>query len=945
MSTLAITVEALEAAIAALYGQKGPDEQRSANEYLLAVAESSSAWSVGLTLLGRPPSNPTVDPTPIQYFAANMIYSKLRKEYVTLPLVDQQGIQAQLEAILHNVRTRQLIVAPLVLQRICMATAVIYLSVDGGCSRCVNECVSATTTPEAIVLALELLTSLCDENTDAYLPIARKDSVVLEITEISATVFAFLGNIFRQAADAVDIRYAALVCLKAWIKGAGFSIAKLYTTMRHVFDSLLAALGIASQEAVVTREVVVCAAILCDALEVNEYPPAASKEDAMLALTRGLLASEGAIQFYLQNDEHVALALTTLVASFGESELEWLIEGSPEALALAELMLAMTAQPTRQIASLLLDVWLAVQEEPVADRHEVFRDAFFRRLLQVLLVQCAGTDDDDGDDDAFQSFRATVTDVVLSIYALLKDEYLQFIAHVVRTQTANAGLLEAALFLLSTITCDLKPRLLLSTADARVSDALLTSLCSDFFFAHSAFASTPAVIAATAVLLGQLNGWLALPHNATLLGTSVQYLTSAVGPAPKQASKSLLQLACSCTEPLASKADLVSLVVRAMQDHVLELPDRVLLVEAVVRVATNAAWCMDALSYLVAPMLARLQEATQHEAPPALVAAELVCLTTTLRFADAPSAAAGGAAVTNALLALLWPVLAPVAARYGASEPTMDALMDLVAAVLKAKRDDVEAFGASAEVAAVLAMVAALFQQFQYPSAFVPAAVAIETFGPRGVPPALGQAFAALSQRTFALCEASSPAEIPDTVRGFFDLSQRCVMFCPGLLFEREFGTTVQLAVAALGRLGSHREGLRAVVFYLNYIATKRDTTLAPFKDAIDGALGSLKDPLCAAVVMLLGCTGPTTLYAPLSGLWFRLLTAYGGLIYPAAEQALLQSEATVGLAPEDKHLIFAAWTSLSDNYQERRFNALCLDFAKVCRREMTADVLGEYVC
>ncbi|EQC37160.1 hypothetical protein SDRG_05386 [Saprolegnia diclina VS20] len=938
MATLVITVDALEAAIAALYGQRGPDEQRNANEYLLAVADSSSAWPVGLTLLAQPPSNPSMDPTPIQYFAANMIYSKLRKEYVTLAVADQQQIQAQLEAILHQVRAGQLRFAPLVSQRVCMAIAFIYLCMDGGCARCVQDCVasSSTASPLVVVLALELLTSLCDENTDAYLPMARKDSVVLEITEISPTVFEFLSHVFRQASGAADIRYAALLCLKAWIKGAGLSIAKLYTTMRHVFDSLLGALCVVSADAVVTREVVVCASILGNALQVEEYPPAAAKEDAMLALTQGLLASEAGIQHYLRADENVALALTTLVASFGESELEWLIAGSPEALALAELMLAMTAQPNRQIASLMLDVWLMIQDEPVADRHEVFRDAFFRRLLHVLLLQCAPTPEDEDDDDAFHDFRATVVDVVLSVYALLKDEFLKYIAHVVQTQTANIGHLDAALFLLSTITVDLKPRL-------PTPDAILTSLCSDYIFGHASFSIAPSVIQASSVLLGQLNGWLALPHNTTLLATSVRYLASAVGPSPKQACKSLLQLSCAATDTLSTMADLISLVIRAMHEQPLELSERLLLIEAIVRVATAAPWCMDALTFLAGPILSRLQEATQHEVSPALVATELACLTTLLRFADAPTAAAGGADVTNALLRLLWPVLTPVAARYGSSETAMDALLELVAAILKAKRDDIEAFGASSEVAAVLEMVVALFAQFGYASSFGPITVAIEVFGPRGVPPALRLAFHGLSQRTFEVVQATAPSEVPDTIRGFFDLAQRCIMFCPGLLFEREFGATLQLAQVALARLGSHREGLRSVIFYVNYVVTKRESTLMEHKDAIDGVLGSLKDALCLAIVDLLAAGSPTTLYAPLSSLWFHFLTAYGPLVYPAVEQALLQSEATTVLSLEDKNRVFTAWTSLSDNYQERRFNAVCLDVAKVCRREMTADVLAEY--
>ncbi|OQR81791.1 hypothetical protein THRCLA_11407 [Thraustotheca clavata] len=922
----------------------GPEEQRQANEYLIAVADSNAAWNVGLSLLQHVH---TSHATPIQYFAANMIYSKLRKEYNVLSTPEQQSIQSELDSIIQQVRQGQLSLAPLVLQRLCMAASVIYLSTDGGCAKCVNACVSSPTSEIAIVVALELLTSLCDENTDSYLPIARKDSLVLEITDISSTVFSFLGQLFPQIASVADARYAALVCLKAWIKGAGFSIAKLYSTLGHIFNSLLQAIQTISQDATVTREVVVCASILCNALEVNEYPPAAAKEDAVLALVNGILAGEAAILHYLKNDENVALALTTLIAAFGEAELEWVIEGNPQALALAELMLKMTSQPNRQIASLLLDFWLAVQEEPVVDRHEAFRDAIFRRLVHVLLVQCSAQPDEDEDDESsFSSFRSTVVDVLLSIYCLLKDEYLRFVAQIVQSNTNNLALVESAFFLLSTITCDLKPRL--QSPQGRVSQEILRALCTDYVFGHAAFTTSASLIQVASMLLGQLNGWLALKGNETLLATSVQYLTSATGlpSSAKVASKSLLQIACACTETLATMSDMVLLIIKALHSHTLDVSDRVVLTEAIVRVATTASWCMDALNYLVAPIIQRLSNTTLHETPPAIVIADLTCLTTLLRFADAPSASAGGANVTNQLIITFYPMLVPLASLFGSSEAMMDVIFEFIAAIFKAKRgtkEEIAAFGSTAEVMALLELIVGIFDKYSYPSAFSPATVAIEIFG-HNAPKALYQCFAALSQKTFQMCQTNSPSDIPDTIRGCFEMSQRCVMFCPMLLFESEFAITMQLAVAALVGLRSHREGLRSVIFFLNHVITKRETTLIQYKQQIDAVLGGLKEMLCDAVITLLGSSCPTTLYAPVSSLWFHILTVYGALIYPVMQHALVTSSATQTLSMTDKEHVYKAWISLSENYQERRFNSMCLDVAKVCRREMTPDVLVEYL-
>ncbi|RHY78901.1 hypothetical protein DYB30_004768 [Aphanomyces astaci] len=613
-----VTFELFEDAIRALYGQVRMNSTR-----VIAMERGMLKGDDGSRRTDRSSSGSrTRDPTQTQYFCANMLYGKIRQEWFGLTTGEQEAIQLQVELLIQRIRSGSLrspnplpsrpcpfsnvdypiylaySFAPIVLKRICMAMTALSLATDGGCARCVTDCTQHVSSLVDVHVSLELLTSLVDDTDDA-----RKDALVLEITDASAVVFPFVARLFDTQQLSSDVlRLNGLTCLRVWIKAAGFSLAKLYSNMPAVFQALLQALHHPQTAPGPVKEVVVCALILSDALEINEYPPATSKDAATAALLSTLLSCQPTIQYYLLHDAQVAHAITTLISTLGEAELDWL-----------------------------------VLDYPVASRHVAFQDAAFRRLLHTLVRQSCASDDEEQDD--VTAFRLAATDLLVAIHHLLKASFVADMVHLMTSSKAT----EAAMFALTAVSSELKLRL----ADDVPTQQMVLHLCTSILFAD--VTSSPSVVVVASAFLGNLGPLIHAQwttHGAadtSLLDSTFQYLCfgMTVSVASSAACRAFNVLCASCT-----------------LGH-LDKQDRQWVVEGVVRVAAVSAWGRLALEQLLHSIFSRL--AVPSSPTPSHVPMELHALGTVLRFLDAPSAAAGGPALTQHVVDLSWPHITRVA--------------------------------------------------------------------------------------------------------------------------------------------------------------------------------------------------------------------------------------------------------------------------------------------
>ncbi|RHZ03159.1 hypothetical protein DYB31_010151, partial [Aphanomyces astaci] len=274
---------------------------------------------------------------------------------------------------------------------------------------------------------------------------------------------------------------------------------------------------------------------------------------------------------------------------------------------------------------------------PVASRHVAFQDAAFRRLLHTLVRQSCASDDEEQDD--VTAFRLAATDLLVAIHHLLKASFVADMVHLMTSSKAT----EAAMFALTAVSSELKLRL----ADDVPTQQMVLHLCTSILFAD--VTSSPSVVVVASAFLGNLGPLIHAQwttHGAadtSLLDSTFQYLCfgMTMSVASSAACRAFNVLCASCT-----------------LGH-LDKQDRQWVVEGVVRVAAVSAWGRLALEQLLHSIFSRL--AVPSSPTPSHVPMELHALGTVLRFLDAPSAAAGGPALTQHVVDLSWPHITRVA--------------------------------------------------------------------------------------------------------------------------------------------------------------------------------------------------------------------------------------------------------------------------------------------
>ncbi len=272
-----------------------------------------------------------------------------------------------------------------------------------------------------------------------------------------------------------------------------------------------------------------------------------------------------------------------------------------------------------------------------------------------------------------------------------------------------------------------------------------------------------------------------------------------------------------------------------------------MLIEGLVRVVSTQAYCASALEVLVEPIMAQLQHIVQtillSPPPPTnninsngcqikymkIAIDELRCLSTVLRFLDAPSEAAGGLAVTKALLETrLWPILERLPPRFAPFETAMEALMDLFGSILKTKSHSPLIFDRMSH------LVLSVYSRYPYPCILDWAMIATE------VDPTTLATNAVVSQlirltfqhvgydtlrgfhdlHTMPVTAHANHAIAtvnPDLLRSFFELVHRISLFAPQVLFPTEEPPqcillwTLEVAIACFLEQ-TQREALRAVL-------------------------------------------------------------------------------------------------------------------------------------
>lgn len=873
--------------------------------------------------------------------------------------------------------------------------AVVMISAPDECKALLDRLVAATAAGNSdraqLLFFLTFARCVCEEMEDAEISFTAKDAMEMHLHALSKDITQGVAAIVstRDNAQLVDLHSEAFNCLNAWIKKAGISLTTMFLHDRAMLFTLIDALCCKS------KYLPICAEILCKVVTIAEYPTPSDQDETLCAVANGFLKTRAACESALvEEEDEISHAITDVVSTFCETYVDWIVEGDvPEAVGLGEMMLFLGSHPRRQIASLTLEFWLLIQETPVAERHVYFRRDAYGQLFQVLLHQCTFSQDASEMDElelddllAFRNGSQGVSDAFLAIFSLLSEQVLSHLVSVLSAPSTAATAtngdcnedwqsVEACLFALSIIADDLKKRLA-SGKNREQLDAMVTQI---FQCVLSASSPHLLIVTTAAKLLGQFGSWFNKKARGSgsesfeIITAILRYLDTALDcePSRSNAAKSFMQIATMCADCLSQlPPDYLMVSIKHFGSGQMVIEDRLLIVEGLVRSAAVSTHCSVILQAVLNDSLTRLDQVLlafgNGNSDEAAVVSTAVCnelqvLSKVVRFMDAPAEVAGGKAVTSSAVQHIWPHLEPIVSRLSSHEPVMDALFQFYGWCLQSLRVEM-----ASQLGFIANLIVLVFERHQFVSPLECASVAVDIFGKTAEtenPQIVGSfrdLMGLLSRTSFQFFTSHSLGDAPEVLRSFYELAYRFLLFCPAaVLTSTEFPVLVDLSLACLGN--QDRASTNAVFIFLTFLLSESQGKLAPFRDQIDSIVlggtssGSEVQQLAKWVdglVSAIATKTPSILFDAVGKLFFAFLSTYAEV--PAVQTALLQAMTTVksealGLSEvseNDRRRVFELWMRLAltpTRQSERRFRGLCGDFAKICRKELTVDVLESY--
>ena len=994
----------LEHAILSLFSGASVAES---NEFIIAFVETDAAWGAALALFAH--QNDVV-----AYFAANIIYTKIKKHWSQLPGEQRDSLFRMLMSVIDEAglassspssSRRQF------LNRVMLSLSCVSAYAPGGLQLYIHAALhkldptsGETMSASSVLLALEMLTVLPPEVEALDISHAFRLDLQAHLLEASSAVMAAMDGVASSIITAPSdndnngIKVAAIKALRSWLL-VGMTISKLTEdhgpSLRLVYDSMQS-----GQQERIQESCALIRALICT----TEYPPSKNHNAAILHMVGHIIASMQYI-FPLLGEEgydDVAHEVCTTVTYLTTQEVKLL--ASPQACntELFDLLLLFAASKPRKISSSTFDVWLALQELPVVERHPYVTQEVFFKLLGALLTQCTypqswASPSDEEDLVAYRDSSGSVQDVLLGCFFALQDTFFMVLgAGLAAAGTGETSwqALEGVLFVLHAVMDATKNSIMLSEGGGACALQFLFNAL-QMVLGIPPHCIQKCELASTACkFLGSLTFLLAGGEEVVSAGVApfrelfapaleFVFLSVENPLASKAAAKAIYQLCIHgrgvLTTPDASSTYLLGKVVaataRLLSPAHVEGADE----DAVAQVIEGVVRCV-----LLLPLVERQKEINELgqvvvgvlgpelAAGPAgnvqRVAKMLKFAKHIVMFCEAPCAASlGEQHVLYDFFSVLWPQLHAVEALVvgggagGAGAGLSTPLLDLYSTTIVAAGALVRP-----EVPRITQTIVSTFQQRGEGSTAslrcakcIVDILADDAEALVFLVHLLECLTTVLYTRVQEAYNGDSGYE-PECIETFFDLVITCLCSAPSVLASSATVTPqiLQLCLATL-RVSKERKSVQAVLQVLQTFFHSAHPKLRDFQAAFFGAVQGVGAPLVAMLVEFMSGGLPSTLWNNVSEAIHHVITGCAaagtsGECRAWFQAALAGPEVFSMLSPEDKQqavtiLFDLAGKDLGGASRNscqpvpRRYKAFLLDLCKIGAGILPVDALGVY--
>jgi len=474
-----MSAQEVEEVIRVVYGGGGIAEpaRRDALAWLQRFSQSRDAWAVSFELLRRPAQ------TTVHFYAANILSTKVtRYWHDEPPQVKEQVLSETLALVRVFVGDTSGVGSPdggtqdsgaqfgeKPLQRVVLALAMMAAQtpqvVDAYMAEAWRFLQIGMEKPlsirgrRALFTCTEMLKVLPEER-EALLGPGHLVLMDLDPEGIDQKMLRFLPQVLEAVQQVLhkqeDSKFQAraLECLQSW---APFGINVVRLRRCGLLKAILMAL--LSCQDLELLEAASAALIASTQQKSAEAMSRRPESDETLEAFDDLVESVRALKQRLEKeqDEKVAMYLCRVVVVVAERQLDRIVIGiSKELLDLVDMILHLSAHPSKAVAILTTNFWLSVQDYPLAERHESLREPCYLKLLEIFLQQSrlnldssSGSEEDvDEDVENFRNGGDGVKDPLISIFYVLGQRYAE-VLHGVLRNAQEWQTFEAALFALS----------------------------------------------------------------------------------------------------------------------------------------------------------------------------------------------------------------------------------------------------------------------------------------------------------------------------------------------------------------------------------------------------------------------------------------------------------------------------------------------------------------
>ena len=963
--------DVLAQAVAVLYGAHDSEQRNRANEWLNRFSQGREAWQASLDLVGVNNGH-SVE---VQFFAANLLHSKVRKDILSLNGDERKGVIQLVRSKLQSILSLEYAI---VKERVAFALTV-------GCVLC--------TCPELVLefatglLALEnsvcdklalLMLSLLAEEAENLDRNRRQVFVQLLLTK-AESLFKFIDQLIETKPQRMlSVSESVSKCITAWIKlNPPVSLGSAASNYGNLFNFLLNGVVSHCSSLNESQWSVSCAETLGALIE--KCPP--SDIPLYPQLIQFLLQSENSSKLIASESgiEAVAKIATAIAANYGN------FFQMQEGLVLSQFFLqALNQVETRSVKENILEFFLDLNTIPMQERLPQLRIPLYESLMVKLITDVASYPADfiswedclNDDKESFHRFREQfLNDLFETAFTVLGMNYFKCITSLFSTfadKASNSGwqTAEAAIFALRIVAVQVKSRLnpRSAVAEAREIHQMLKMIFlhvtdgakQDIFLSHHI------LVESISRLIGSYAQWFA-KHAESPIEQCLSYLIRAlqlnhpVGESnlSMHAAHSFKNMCMRCSYRLQSK-EIVMGLINATSECIngagrVDLPDKKALVEGVSRLISQMTPedASFAVQQLLHPILHHLQSvfvSSCNGNGEFSVYADLEIYASAIRFFEFSNLSNPSSHPTLQILRGSWEIFEAVLGKSEVlkSEDNVKAFCSIFGTAIQSAKS------AILEVLpAMLGNVLKILQFSNHSDCLQVISDAVEVFGSND---SLKQHLSDIVHQSFSLSfaflQAVKIAEYAEHVQAVYSLAGICLIFVPEIvLMPNILATLVQTGTSTI--ILKERESVRAVnSFFLQLFSLscqRKTSTWVAAQPAVMECMNVSGKNLLANMLIAFGETCPAHLFRSLGACIYHLKT-FSGQTFDQWFIEILRSEhfkqylfkCNPAIKEEDIHFFIHAVLK-QPSMPKPKFEALFSDFAKVCRCEQASDCLHMY--